>query len=205
MSANHLHFVRHGQVFNPDGVIYERIEGFGLSDMGWEIASIAAEKAHEMNITRVVSSPLQRTRESVKPWLDNTGLELEVDARVIENWNKLKGLRPGARTFVKKPWLLRHFYNPQKPSWAEPYVEIQARMLQAARDLWDSTPDGDVVIVSHQLPIVMLQRTAQGMPLAHDPRKRECELSSISSFKFIDDKLELVEYSVPWMDAGVKL
>lgn len=205
MSADHLHFIRHGQVFNPEGVIYERIEGFGLSDMGWKIASIAADKHHQMNITRVISSPLQRARESVKPWLDNTGLELEVDARVIENWNKMKGLRPGFSSLLKKPAMLRHFHNPKKPSWAEPYVEIQARMLDAAKDLWDSTDSGDVVIVSHQLPIVMLQRTAQGLPLAHDPRKRQCELSSISSFKFTDDKLELVSYSVPWMDAGVKL
>ena len=205
MSADHLHFIRHGQVFNPEGVIYERIEGFGLSDMGWKIAGIAADKHHEMNITRIVCSPLQRARESVKPWLDNTGLELEVDARVIENWNKMKGLRPGVSSLVKKPTLFRHFLNPKKPSWAEPYVEIQSRMLDAAKDLWDSTESGDVVIVSHQLPIVMLQRTAQGLPLAHDPRKRQCELSSISSFKFVDEKLELINYSVPWMDAGVKL
>ena len=173
MSADHLHFIRHGQVFNPEGVIYERLDGFGLSDMGWKIATIAADKSHEMNVTRVVSSPLQRARESVKPWLDNTGLELEVDARVIENWNKLKGLRPGVKSLAKKPWLLRHFHNPKKPSWSEPYQEIQTRMLEAARDLWDSTDSGDVVIVSHQLPIVMLQRTAQGAPLARDPRKRE--------------------------------
>ena len=205
MSAEHLHFVRHGQVFNPEGVIYERLDGFGLSETGWKIASLAAEKAKEMNITRIVSSPLQRTRESVKPWLDATGVELEVDPRVIENWNKLKGLRPGAKTLLKKPWLLRHFHNPKKPSWAEPYAEIQSRMLDAAKDLWDSTESGGVVIVSHQLPIVMLQRTAQRAPLAHDPRKRECELSSISSFKFVDNQLELVSYSVPWMDAGVKL
>lgn len=205
MSADYLHFIRHGQVFNPKGVIYERLEGFGLSDMGWKIATIAAEKSHEMKITRIISSPLQRARESVKPWLDNTGLELEVDARAIENWNKLRGLRPGARSLVIKPWLLRHFHNPKKPSWSEPYQEIQARMLDVARDLWDSTESGDVVIVSHQLPIVMLQRTAQGATLAHDPRKRNCELSSISSFRFVDDQLELVSYSVPWMDAGVKL
>jgi broad specificity phosphatase PhoE len=104
MSADHLHFVRHGQVFNPDGVIYERIEGFGLSEMGWKIATIAAEKSQQMNITRVISSPLQRARESVKPWLDNTGHDLEVDPRVIENWNRLKGLRPGVRSLAKKPW-----------------------------------------------------------------------------------------------------
>ena len=205
MSADHLHFVRHGQVFNPDGVIYERIEGFGLSEMGWKIATIAAEKSEQMNVSRVISSPLQRARESVKPWLDNTGHDLEVDPRVIENWNRLKGLRPGVRSLAKKPWLLRHFVNPKKPSWSEPYVEIQARMLDAAREIWDSTESGDVVIVSHQLPIVMLQRTAQGLPLAHDPRKRECELSSISSFRFDENKLEQVGYSVPWLDAGVKL
>ena len=205
MTATRLHFVRHGQVFNPEGVIYERIEGFGLSDKGWRIATLAAERASELDISRVVSSPLQRARESVKPWIDHTGLELEVEPRVIENWNKLRGLKPGIRTLVKKPWLFRHFHNPSKPSWSEPYQEIQARMLEAAKQLWETTESGEVVIVSHQLPIVMLQRTAQDLPLAHDPRKRECELSSISSFEFVDGELKMTDYSVPWVDAGVTL
>ena len=78
-------------------------------------------------------------------------------------------------------------------------------MLEAAKELWETTESGDVVIVSHQLPIVMLQRTAQELALAHDPRKRECELSSISSFEFVDGELKMIDYSVPWMDAGVKL
>jgi len=44
MPASRLHLVRHGEVFNPQGVLYERIEGFELSDLGHEMAEAAAKE-----------------------------------------------------------------------------------------------------------------------------------------------------------------
>ena len=43
MPASRLHIVRHGEVFNPRGVLYERIEGFELSEPGHEMAAAAAQ------------------------------------------------------------------------------------------------------------------------------------------------------------------
>ncbi|HLU29778.1 MAG TPA: histidine phosphatase family protein, partial [Glycomyces sp.] len=38
-----VHLLRHGEVHNPDGILYGRIPGFGLSDLGREMALAAAE------------------------------------------------------------------------------------------------------------------------------------------------------------------
>jgi len=129
MPANRLHFVRHGEVFNPEGVLYERIPGFHLSDLGHQMAAAAASQLASENrqIARLFASPLQRTQESAAPLAKEFGLEIEHEPKVIEPWNKFAGYRMGGRAVLKKPSLALHLYNPQKPSWGEPYKEIAQR------------------------------------------------------------------------------
>lgn len=202
MPASRLHLVRHGEVFNPGGVLYERIEGFGLSDRGHQMAKAAAErlKSEGIEISKLVVSPLQRTRESAKPISDIYGIEPVFDERVIEPWNLFKGLRLGPRALLKRPSILLNLYNPSKPSWGEPFADIASRMNSAALDHWSEAESGDVVIVSHQLPIWMVYRSANGLKLPHNPRDRRCSLSSITSFEVIDGKLREVAYREPGIE-----
>jgi len=202
MPASLLHLVRHGEVFNPGGVLYERIDGFGLSDLGHQMAAAAAYqlKTEGVQIAKLIASPLQRTKESVAPIEKLFGLEAELDPRVIEPWNLFRGLRPGPKAILKRPSLILNLHNPAKPSWGEPFKEISSRMNQAALDHWSGSESGDVVIVSHQLPIWMLYRSSQGLKLAHDPRDRRCSLSSITTFEVVDGKLKEVSYREPGLD-----
>lgn len=207
MPANRLHFVRHGEVFNPEGVLYERIPGFQLSELGHQMAQAAAKQlaAENRQISRLFASPLQRAQESAAPISKEFGLEIEHEPRVIEPWNKFAGYRMGGRALIKKPSLALHLYNPQKPSWGEPYREIAQRMTEAALSAWSSVDSGDVVFVSHQLPIWMLYRSSQGLALPHDPKNRRCSLSSITSFEVVDGKLVEVGYREPGLDLATKL
>ena len=59
-------------------------------------------------------------------------------------------------------------------------------MLAAMHDARTAVDAGEVVIVSHQLPIWMVHRAVAGEPLHHDPRKRRCSLSSVTSFAWRD-------------------
>ena len=207
MPANRLHFVRHGEVFNPEGVLYERIPGFHLSELGHEMAEAAAKQLLSENrqISRLFASPLQRTQESAAPISREFGLEIEHEPRVIEPWNKFAGYRMGGRALLKKPSLALHLYNPQKPSWGEPYSDIAQRMTDAALGAWSSVDSGDVIFVSHQLPICMLYRSSQGLALPHDPKNRRCSLSSITSFEVVDGKLVEVGYREPGLELATKL
>lgn len=205
MPANRLHFVRHGEVFNPKGVLYERIPGFGLSDLGHEMAASAAAQlaAENRKIVKLLASPLQRTQESAAPLAKHFGLDIQHEPRVIEPWNKFAGHKMGGRSVLKKPSLVLHLYNPSKPSWGEPYQEIAQRMTDAALEAWQSVDCGDVVFVSHQLPIWMLYRSSQGLALPHDPKRRRCSLSSITSFEVIDGKLVAVDYREPGLELAI--
>lgn len=187
MPASLVHLVRHGEVHNPDGVLYGRIPGYHLSELGHQMAAAAATQLSGHPITALFASPLQRAQESAKPWADSFGLEIITDERLIEPNNKFEGKKfefgPQVLTRPQSwPWIL----NPFKPSWGEPFASVADRMLAVIEDAHSSVEDGEVVLVSHQMPIVMAQRFLSGRKLYHDPRKRRCSLSSITTLALRD-------------------
>ena len=188
--------MRHGEVENPTGVLYGRIEGFGLSLRGHRMAQLAAESLAGHDIRSVTASPLQRTRESAAPWIAQFGVELGIDERLIEPTNAFEGINM-RRDLPKRPDLWRHLVNPQKPSWGEAFLSVQARMMAAIEDHWAAADGGEVVLVSHQMPIVMVARTVAGKPLAHNPSKRRCALSSITTLERRGDAFVEVSYAEP--------
>jgi broad specificity phosphatase PhoE len=178
--------VRHGEVFNPERVLYGRLPGFRLSDLGQRMAEAAAADlvARARPVARVIASPLQRTQESAAPIMAAFGLPLHLDERLIEPANHFEGKRmrgPGGALRDPRNW--PSLVNPSRPSWGEPFRSISTRMLAAIDDAFHCVDAGDVVLVSHQLPIWMVHRALAGERLAHDPRKRRCDLSSITTLR----------------------
>jgi broad specificity phosphatase PhoE len=198
--AEQIHLVRHGEVFNPQGVLYGRLPGYGLSDLGRAMAQAAADDlaARGRPVAALVSSPLQRTQQSAEPIAMAFGLEPALDDRVIEPENRFEGKRlrgrDGALRDVRN-WT--YLVNPWEPSWGEPFRSIATRMLQAIDDAWTSVEAGDAVIVSHQLPIWMVHRRLAGKSLPHDPRRRRCALSSITTLERRGDTYVEVGYRNP--------
>jgi broad specificity phosphatase PhoE len=77
-------------------------------------------------------------------------------------------------------------------------------MLEAIDDAWAAADGGEVVMVSHQMPIVMVQRSVGGQKLFHDPRKRRCHLSSITTLQKQGDRFVEVGYQDPSADLLAK-
>ena len=161
------------------------------------MAAAAADDlvSRDRTITRLMASPLQRAQESAAPISERFGLEIQTDDRIIEPTNHFEGTV--MRVALRNPLNWPALRNPRKPSWGEPYVSIVARMLDAVRDAWESTESGDVVLVSHQLPIWMVHSSLTGTPLPHDPRQRRCALSSITTFEHRDGVFVEVGYADP--------
>ncbi len=194
--------MRHGEVHNPRRVLYGRLPGFGLSVDGRRMARQAADYVHSLErpVAALVCSPLQRTRESAEPFTEVFGLDPVVDERVIEPTNVFEGRRM-ARALIN-PWNWRHLTKPALPSWGEPYADVVGRMNAAMSKAWDAADSGDVVVVSHQLPIWITHLAVAGLPLRHDPRARRCALSSVTSFEMVDGKWTEVAYAEPASTAG---
>jgi broad specificity phosphatase PhoE len=194
-----VHLLRHGEVHNPDRVLYGRLPGFRLSELGERQAKAAAEWLAERGPTYLVSSPLDRARQTAEPLAAATGLPVAVDDRLIEAANHLEGRRvAGGKGLFKDTANWRYFRNPVRPSWGEPYAEIAERMLAAARAARDAAGENGVAVcISHQLPIVCARRSVEGLHLFHDPRRRQCALASVTSFTYAGDTVVKVDYAEP--------
>ncbi len=198
-----VHVMRHGQVHNPGGVLYGRLDGFGLSDLGNEMGARLAQHWGDVPLTHLRCSPLQRARETLAPTAALfPQLDITIDPRVIEAENVFEGKVFGASNkALRNPAMLRYVLNPLKPSWGEPYVDIAARMLVALSDAADAAgPGGQALVVSHQLPIWIARCDAEGIPFAHDPRRRQCTLASVTSFTYRDGRVTAVDYAEPAVD-----
>lgn len=195
MPAELIRLVRHGEVHNPDGILYGRIPGYHLSELGHRMAALAAESLAGHDVVRLLASPLQRTQESAKPWADRFGLEVELEERIIEphNWFEGKIMRDA----IRRPAAWPRLANPLRPSWGEPYTSVKKRMFAAITDAWASVDSGEVVLVSHQMPIVMVARSVAGRGPVHDPRSRRCTLSSITTLRREGDRFVEVDYQEP--------
>ena len=201
MSATLIHLVRHGEVYNPKGILYGRLPGYHLSELGHRMAAAAATQLAGHPVTALYASPLQRAQESAAPWSEKFGLDIVTDERLIEPFNRFEGEKfefgPAVLTKPRVwPWVL----NPWKPSWGEPYVSVIERMMAAIGDAWEAAEAGEVVMVSHQMPIVMVQRFVAGKKPFHDPRHRRCHLSSITTLEKRDGGFVEVGYQDPAAD-----
>lgn len=193
-----VHLVRHGEVENPNGVLYGRLPGYHLSEVGRLMAKSAADFLAGRDLTVIRSSPLERAVETAEPIAAEFGLPIEVDDRLIEPWNHFEGMRFGVGDgALRKPRHWVYLRNPFRPSWGEPYREVVSRIMAAVTDAARAAQGHEAVCVSHQLPIWVARRAAEGRPLWHDPRRRECALGSVTSLIFAGDRVTGVRYAAP--------
>jgi broad specificity phosphatase PhoE len=193
-----VHLLRHGEVDNPAKVLYGRLPGYHLSGLGVQMAKVAAGWLAGRDVTHLVSSPLERARETAAPLADEFKLPVQTDERLIEGSNTFEGKRvgvgDGALRDPRNWWKLR---DPLTPSWGESYQVVAARMQAALRDARIAAQGHEAVLVSHQLPIWTLRRFLERRRLWHDPRRRQCALASVTSFRFDGDQLIGIGYAEP--------
>jgi broad specificity phosphatase PhoE len=193
-----VHLLRHGEVYNPQGIIYGRIPGYHLSEDGQIMAKAAADFLAERDVVSVFSSPLERAQETATPVAERFGLGIVTDDRLIEPWNHFEGTTFGVGDgSLRHPEHWRYMINPFRPSWGEPYREVTARMLAAIATAREAGRGHEVVCVSHQLPIWVTRRLVEGRPLWHNPKRRQCALASVTTFTYSGDLITGVSYAEP--------
>jgi len=193
-----VHLLRHGEVDNPGGIIYGRLPGYHLSANGRQMAEAAAGYFAERAVVALFSSPLERAQETACPVAERLGLPIVTDDRLIESWNHFEGMRFGVGDgALRRPAHWSHLVNPFRPSWGEPYRYVAARMAAAMETARAAAAGREAVCVTHQLPIWVTRRLAEGRRLWHNPAMREAALGSVTSFTYSGDRLDGVSYTVP--------
>ena len=205
MTRTVVHLLHHGEVHNPEGVLYGRLPGYVLSDLGHQMAIRAAEHLATNDISAVISSPMERAQQTATPVAAVHGLPIGTDVNLIEAENVFEGQRVSVGDGVlRQPRTWKHLWNPLRPSWGEPYDQVATRMHRAIDAARVQAHGHEAVLVSHQLPIWIARLAAEDRRLWHDPRSRQCTLASVTSLEYQDDTLVAIGYAEPSRDLLVK-
>jgi len=192
-----VHLLRHGEVHNPEHVLYGRLPGYHLSANGRMMAVAAADFFAGRPVAAVFASPLERAQETAQPVAERLGLTITTDDRLIESGNVLEGKSVSLASLGLNPLNWKYLWNPFRPSWGEPYTEVVARVRQVIDRARDASRGREAVCVSHQLPIWVSRLAAEHRRLWHNPSSRQCALGSVTSLTFDGDQLTGVSYAVP--------
>lgn len=196
-----VHVVRHGEVDNPGRILYGRLPGYLLSELGQQMAVRVAELLKGRDVVHLVASPLERAQETAAPIGKILGLEVATDDRLIEAGNSFEGSTVGSDPSQLLRWSnLRRLIDPRKPSWGESYVDIAERMNAVVDDARSAAEGHEAVLVSHQLPIETLRRSIEGRRLWHNPRQRHCTLASVTTIAFEGEHPVQIDYAEPARD-----
>ncbi|MCI1659836.1 histidine phosphatase family protein [Bifidobacterium psychraerophilum] len=214
MTTTKVSLVRHGEVFNPEHVLYERLPGFHLSDRGQRMARATARYiAQQPSLNKAVavfSSPLDRTRETSQAILealnekraerDAKPLNVVLDDRIIEAGNEFRGKRIGhGDGAVWRKGNIHLLRNLWKPSWGETYQQIAQRVGDFVYEKVDEYPGEHIIVVSHESPIWTFRHLLEKGRAEHNMMMRHTGLASVTTITF-DDATKLpiaIEYADP--------
>ncbi|NMN00634.1 phosphoglycerate mutase [Bifidobacterium sp. DSM 109958] len=218
MSATTIHFVRHGEVHNPDHVLYERLPGFHLSERGRRMADATGRyltaNPQTNTAAAVWASPLDRTRETADIILSHLNaaridrgeptLELNTDERLIEAGNEFRGKRIGhGEGALWKPQNLKLVSNLYKPSWGESYRHIAERVGAFASEKIDEYRGRQIIVVTHESPIWTFRHLLETGRPEHNMLLRHAALASVTSITFDCDSHQVM--SITYVDPAANV
>lgn len=148
--------IRHARVWNPEGVVYARLPGFHLSKEGRADATRFASRLASLPVTAVFASPLDRAKETAAILAEHHGVDVREDDRLSEwsFWVHWQGMA-WSRIRERDPHLLDAYARDPATALPEASLEEAGRSVLAwARDAEDRYPEGIVLGVSHEAPLL---------------------------------------------------
>lgn len=162
-----LILLRHARsTANGAGVLAGRGPGVGLDPTGVEQARALPERLAGCPVTRLVSSPLERCLDTLRPLAAARGMRVDTDARLTEvDYGQWTG-RPLAELREEPGWRMvqQHPASMIFPG-GEAFAAVSARAVAAARHYAATCDGGAVVICSHGDVIAAILADALGMHL----------------------------------------
>jgi broad specificity phosphatase PhoE len=162
----HFYLVRHGSNDVLGKALAARLPNIHLNAQGRDEARRTAETLKSKGITRIVSSPMERARETAGALAERIGINIEVHEDVNEiafgDWSGK------AMTDLEAApgWKLFNSYRSgtRVPN-GELMIETQCRVIRLLEEMRTSEPGGTFAIFSHGDPIKLAIAYYLGVPL----------------------------------------
>lgn len=158
-----IHFIRHGEVHNPESILYGRMPGYFLSDNGREQAKAAAQAIRDRHISKIFASPMERAQQTAHIIANGNGRtpDIVTDERLNEVHSPFDGT---PHEELEKTWF--DLYTGTEPPYEQPQ-DIRQRVLDFLRDVRAQHAGEEVAAVSHGDIVVAMFLYAHEKP-AHD-------------------------------------
>jgi broad specificity phosphatase PhoE len=161
-----LYLVRHGEVFNPNHVVYGDLPGFHLSAIGVQQVHCTGVHLRRTMLDLIVSSPLDRARESSAAIARHHAVDSVIDDRLTESgqfphwtghrWEAIPDLFPQE--------LAGYLADASRVETSERLSEVAARYRSVVEEAVARGHTG-IVIVGHQDPVQAIRLSLTGRPL----------------------------------------
>lgn len=154
MNKTTIYFVRHGQVDNPDQLLYGRLPGFPLSKDGINEVKKMAKYFKKQQVKFLYSSPMLRTKQTAKIISE----VIEVKPRISNLLNEVNIIFQGISLDDYKESYQPYIYEKKYIKKGQESIEtIYKRMLRFVRLVSARHTSEKIIAVSHGDPIVILK------------------------------------------------
>lgn len=179
-----IYFIRHGEVHNPEGILYGRLPNFGLSDAGKKEIEKTADFLKNKEISEIFSSPLLRTKQSAEIIQNILGLpELHFSELLLEVKTSYEG-----RKINSLDKLQSEIYLKPLSSTDETIEQLVQRMQRFLNQLLKEHTDKHIAVVSHGDPIMALKVMIKHTPLDFLPLKTDQYIQHGEVYEVIADE-----------------
>jgi broad specificity phosphatase PhoE len=173
--------VRHGRVWNPDGVVYASLPGFHLSEDGRREVQDLAAALSAAPVRAVYASPLDRAQETAAILAAPHALTVRTDQRLSEwsFWQRWQGIS-WQRLRERNPELLDAYAaDPAAANRDDPLEAAGQRLLRWANEVETEHDEGLVIGVGHEAPLVAAYLVGSGRSLASFHRHSLAHLGAV--------------------------
>lgn len=179
-----VYLVRHCDVENPSNLVYGRLSGFGLSELGRKQAERVADFLETRSIGVIYTSPQLRAQQTARAIRRrHPGIPIRIS-------NRLSEVRTGYQGRLAKDIAstVNMFDNPVDAS-DESIVDVERRIRSFLTAIERRSVVGsETVAVSHAAPIAILRTSLDDLPLTVSSlRSRDPQKGSITTLDFAND------------------
>ena len=142
--------VRHASHDRVGSVLCGRMPGVTLGEEGRREAKVLADRFRNEAIAAVITSPLERARETAEVIADRIGVPVEIDEALTEiDFGEWTGQSFDALDPDPHWRLWNSSRSTTRPPGGEPMSAAQARIVHRIERLREEHPEAQVILVGH--------------------------------------------------------
>lgn len=153
-----IHFIRHGEVYNPEGILYGRLPRFGLSDKGRNQAVAVAAYLQNRPLDAIYASPMLRARQTAAYIVQHhPDQRVHISRLITETYTPHEG-----RTLEDLAATGWNMFEGIPAEYEQP-ADIFNRAQRFIQRMCKTYPNGEVAAVSHGELLLWMHLWSRGL------------------------------------------